>query len=123
MPKNQANDNLSKPMQAGLQAVQNMVTKTITTHDLHTPTPWKQNPKSALVVNDKGQIIADCNNPNAFSKAEQLANAAFIVAACNSYYDLVMALIRIRGWCAMNHYPSNHPLFQYAETAISKVRV
>lgn len=56
----------------------------------YTPTPWALD--GSWVVGDGGLTIADCGKSSSYLRKERLANAAFIVKACNSHEALVKAL-------------------------------
>lgn len=65
----------------------------------HTPGPWIVNPFCAQVdshaVDEDGDPIPVCQllwPTDLRSEAETMANAAFIVRACNSHYELLEAL-------------------------------
>jgi hypothetical protein len=53
----------------------------------HTPGPWSTSGRT--IVDKTGRSI--CNNGNS-STGDEPANAAFIVRACNSHYELLAAL-------------------------------
>lgn len=58
----------------------------------HTPTPWRndQKPDALIVCDAEGGSIADCAPPGPWmGHKTALANAAFIVRACNSHDALV----------------------------------
>lgn len=67
----------------------------------HTPTPWRADITAhrtidgtscvAFIVSEKTNIADVCNSYN-ISTEEAVANAAFIVRACNSHAALVAAL-------------------------------
>jgi hypothetical protein len=59
----------------------------------HTATPWVANERYVGVPNHKS-FIAECRDQNGIwsNQPMSLANAAFIVRACNAHDDLVKAL-------------------------------
>ena len=57
----------------------------------HSPLPWKVSGQDLLCVKENNDLLAEVYSPvDQFVTPE--ANAAFIVLACNSHYDLVEAL-------------------------------
>lgn len=69
----------------------------------HTPTPWKLlGFDSTVIIRDEGEVIGETicevEDLSAFVQDEKrnIANAAFIVGACNAHAKLVEALIDLR---------------------------
>ena len=65
----------------------------------YTSTPWKLAgiPDNMIICDAEGGSIADCAPPGPWMRdKEALANAAFIVKACNAHDDLVKALEQCR---------------------------
>lgn len=66
----------------------------------HTSTPWHLGSDKLTVFADCGQIIREPATGK-FLQAPvdvEMANAAFIVRACNSHDELVEALKQVMGW-------------------------
>lgn len=62
------------------------------TEHKHSPLPWKQNADDGKWVQDSGKhnhYVAHCTRQ---PHVNEKLNAAFIVKACNSHYELVEAL-------------------------------
>lgn len=71
-----------------------MTTQSHPMHPQHTPTPWHVSPLDSsryMVCHDDGFVIATVSPEG----NRTLANAAFIVRACNSHAQLVAALERL----------------------------
>ena len=49
----------------------------------HTPTPWALD--GVYVVGEGGLSIADCGKSSSYLRGTQVANANFILKACNEY--------------------------------------
>ena len=65
-----------------------------TTSPAHPPTPWRSfqvGPKYVIHSDAKDITLAVTSGWGARYAAEEAANAAFIVRACNSYADLLAA--------------------------------
>ena len=60
----------------------------------HTPTPWDLRSRSITVKDNGEDIVAEANGGLSGTIGEAVANAAFIVRACNSHEALVDALSR-----------------------------
>lgn len=58
----------------------------------HTPVPWNSSRSEPERVYDTGGILVHANGSKYVDELEKQANAAFIVRACNSYYELLEAL-------------------------------
>ena len=64
----------------------------------HTPTPWDLR-SSSITVKDNGEdIVAEANGGLSGTIGEAVANAAFIVQACNAHEALVDALETAEGF-------------------------
>lgn len=79
----------------------------------HTATPWQVNDNDSFQICDADGEVRGCA-PIAFMhsapRAEKIANAKFIVRACNAHDDLVKALQAARDALrdchpAMRHFP------------------
>jgi hypothetical protein len=106
----------------------------------HTPLPWKMQPLKASSFHangyvgeekligfkiDNGEIedivTVDCRGKR--NKAVAAANAAFIVHACNSHYDLLNTLNFVRGWFVDNNFDDdNFAIFEEICACIAKAR-
>jgi hypothetical protein len=62
----------------------------------HTPTPWHLIQGNTKIVSKDGLFVADTMiSHRALNTDGPEANAAYIVKACNTYPDLVKALVKI----------------------------
>lgn len=59
----------------------------------HTPTPYKQEWEGKAVLGASGEYVAQCQKETG---VDPVANAAFIVLACNNHDKLVEALEDVR---------------------------
>lgn len=86
----------------------------------HTPTPWNVNggmrPGIKTVYADSGSIC-EMTNSQAHSDAEQEANAAFIVRACNNHDELVSALENLQKVFVERAEHANGKTWTYGATA------
>ena len=57
----------------------------------HTPTPWDFRSRSITVKDNGEDIVAEANGGLSGTIGEAVANAAFIVRACNAHEALVKA--------------------------------
>jgi hypothetical protein len=90
----------------------------------HTPTPWRQQGEpNGHRINGEGGPVAVAS-PRFMDRTERLANAAFIVRACNAHEDLLAACKKLLG--LVRERPENlasygaHYTVQDAEAAIAK---
>ena len=58
----------------------------------HTPLPWKLHDGGAAITDSEGRLISSCYQVPKRTLFEEKANAAFIVRACNSHYELLEAV-------------------------------
>ena len=58
----------------------------------HTATPWAIRDMHIVLESDKYRVVATVANPTKELRTESIANAEFIVRACNSHDALVAAL-------------------------------
>ena len=73
----------------------------------HTPGKWNNNDvvRPFCVIDSKDRLVADCHTEliRERTKAENKANAQFIVTACNSYYELLEACRAALFFCHQGH--------------------
>ena len=88
----------------------------------HTPTPWRigRNGTDYCVFAGEDGLVADCDtSDDACGNKTDIANAAFIVRACNSHQALVDALKDLRGRfllvCENAGHSSKHALAAMAQ--------
>jgi hypothetical protein len=66
----------------------------------HSPTPWKALPIGAVATADESRLIANfnaCYPRNRQRRAEDHANAEFVVRACNAHDELLGAAEALLG--------------------------
>ena len=91
----------------------------------HTPTPWCLGNHGGIFTHDLRFMVADTSGLDVVvSNMEELANAAFIVRACNAHDDLVAALYAgLRHWHDTAGYPRKEPKWLApARAALAKAK-
>jgi hypothetical protein len=95
----------------------------------HTALPWKGTDSGTGIFSageqlGKNKIIAICSSDAVSrSRGENIANADFILRACNSHYQLLDTLDFVRGWFVDNELDSEYyAIFEEIRAALAKVR-
>jgi len=91
----------------------------------HTPTPWDLRSRSITVKDNGEDIVAEANGGLSGTIGEAVANAAFIVQACNSHAALVAAAEKFLDLCPrMNEDDPVAPaLFDACEQALAALKL
>jgi hypothetical protein len=96
------------------------------TDPVHTPLPWWIDDDGFIAAGsgDDYQTVADPHcRPTADYGDENGANAAFIIRACNSHYQLLDTLDFVRSWFVDNDLDGEyHAIFEEICAAVAKVR-
>lgn len=94
----------------------------------HTPLPWYSDYGTNITADVKGlnTVLATINSvgPQDLKNTERMANAAFIVRACNSHYVLLGALEDVETYLSIyvTECPSQEHALTKVRTAIHNVK-
>jgi hypothetical protein len=83
----------------------------------HMPTPWHVGPYYTTDVESSRGRVCECSP---LSAPTAIANAAFIVRACNSHADLLAAAKRSLDWLASYQGNAALPAYEQMRAAIAK---